>query len=106
MIRPDVAKWGQTINYHEFFFGLRRDKAGNFYGTVSLASQGDKNAPTNLPSRGPRDVTDVLLSLFLTKLTMPLPDNVSSNDTNFLPEFPYLALPWRGYDQGHGKVPQ
>jgi mono/diheme cytochrome c family protein len=54
------AKWGQTINYHEFFFGLRRDKAGNFYGTVSLESQGEKTAPTNLPTRGPRDLSDVL----------------------------------------------
>jgi mono/diheme cytochrome c family protein len=54
------AKWGQTINYHEFFFGLRRDKAGNFYGTISLQSQGEKAAPTNLPSRGPHDLTDIL----------------------------------------------
>lgn len=53
-------QWGQTINYHEFFFGLRRDKAGNFYGTISLESQGEKAAPTNLPTRGPRDLTDVL----------------------------------------------
>src|SRR3954464_10327506 len=54
------GKWGQSINYHEFFFGLRRDKAGNFYGTISLESQGEKAAPTNLPTRGPRDLTDVL----------------------------------------------
>jgi mono/diheme cytochrome c family protein len=54
------AKWGQTINYHEFFFGLRRDKAGNFYGTISLESLGDKTAPANLPTRGPRDISDVL----------------------------------------------
>ena len=54
------AKWGQTINYHEFFFGLRRDKAGNFYGTVSLESLGEKNAPTGLPTRGPFDPSEVL----------------------------------------------
>jgi mono/diheme cytochrome c family protein len=54
------AKWGQTINYHEFFFGLRRDKAGNFYGTLSLESLGEKDAAPNLPHRGPRDVSDVL----------------------------------------------
>src|SRR5581483_791613 len=34
------GKWGLTQNYHEFFFGLRRDKAGNFYGAVSLESTG------------------------------------------------------------------
>lgn len=54
------AKWGQTINYHEFFFGLRRDKAGNFYGVISLESQGEKGGPANLPTRGPLDLTDVL----------------------------------------------
>lgn len=35
--------WGLTHNYHEFFFGLRRDQAGNFYGAVSLDSSGEKN---------------------------------------------------------------
>jgi mono/diheme cytochrome c family protein len=54
------SKWGQTINYHEFFFGLRRDKAGNFYGTVSLESLGEKNGPTGLPTRGPHDISEVL----------------------------------------------
>jgi mono/diheme cytochrome c family protein len=54
------AKWGQTINYHEFFFGLRRDKAGNFYGTVSLESLGEKNGPTGLPTRGPHDISEVI----------------------------------------------
>lgn len=52
--------WGQTINYHEFFFGLRRDQEGNFYGALSLESQGEKSPATNLPTRGPRDVTDIL----------------------------------------------
>ncbi len=32
--------WGLTQNYHEFFFGLKRDAAGNFYGAVSLESTG------------------------------------------------------------------
>ena len=34
------GKWGITNNYHELFFGLRRDQAGNFYGAVSLESTG------------------------------------------------------------------
>ena len=54
------GKWGLESNYHQFFFGLRRDKAGNFYGSPSLESQGDKNAPTRLVTRGPRDISDVL----------------------------------------------
>jgi hypothetical protein len=49
------------------------------------------------------DVTDVLLSLLLTKLQAPVSDGVDHNDTTFLGEFPFLALPWQGFDQGHGK---
>ena len=53
-------QFGQGINYHEFFFGLRRDKAGNFYGAVSLESLGEKGAENTFPTRGPKDLTDVL----------------------------------------------
>ncbi len=49
------------------------------------------------------DVTDVLLSLLLTKLQIPISDGVDHNDATFLTEFPFLALPWQGLDQGHGK---
>ncbi len=49
------------------------------------------------------DVTDVLLSLVLTKLQVPISDGVDHNDATFLNEFPFLALPWQGFDQGHGK---
>ena len=54
------GQWGLESNYHAFFFGLRRDRAGNFYGSPSLESQGDKAAPSRLVTRGPRDVSDVL----------------------------------------------
>ncbi len=49
------------------------------------------------------DVTDITLSLFLAKLTKPVSDGVDYNDVNYLDEMPFLALPWRGFDQGHGK---
>jgi hypothetical protein len=49
------------------------------------------------------DVTDVLLSLLLTGLQVPISDGVDRNDATFLAEFPFLALPWQGFDQGHGK---
>ena len=54
------GQWGQGINYHEFFFGLRRDRAGNFYGAVSLESLGERGAENIFPTRGPKDLTDVL----------------------------------------------
>lgn len=49
------------------------------------------------------DVTDVLLSLILTKQLSGVADGVNNNDKVFLTETPWLALPWRGSDQGHGK---
>jgi hypothetical protein len=50
------------------------------------------------------DVTDVLLSLILTRKTSGVSDGVDFNDATYLGESPWLALPWRGSDQGHGKV--
>jgi hypothetical protein len=49
------------------------------------------------------DVTDVLLSVLLTKGMIPISDGVNHNDKPFLSTFPYLALPWEGFSQGHGK---
>jgi mono/diheme cytochrome c family protein len=47
--------WGQSNNYHEFFYGLRRDAAGNFYGAISLDSSGAKEPPGR--TRGVRNIT-------------------------------------------------
>jgi len=49
------------------------------------------------------DVTDVLLSLLLTKGQVTISDGVDRNDKPFLSQFPFLALPWQGFDEGHGK---
>jgi mono/diheme cytochrome c family protein len=59
------GQWGLAQNYHEFFFGLARDPAGNLYGSPSLdstvtANAAHKAAYPNLPYRGPRDFTHVL----------------------------------------------
>ena len=59
------AEWGITQNYHEFFYGLKRDRAGNFFGALSLGSTGSQNPaqkalfPT-LPYRGTRVLDNVL----------------------------------------------
>jgi hypothetical protein len=60
----------------------------------------------NSPNADQVDVTDALLTLILSKGTIPISDSVSANDKPYLTSFPYLALPWEGYSQGHGKVPQ
>ena len=53
-------RWGISNNYHEFFFGLRRDSAGNFYGVLSLTSGGDKLALAQSEVRGPLNTTPIL----------------------------------------------
>jgi hypothetical protein len=48
------------------------------------------------------DVTDVILSVFLTGGATPISDGVDYNDVDFLADFPFLAPPHAGYDGGHG----
>ncbi len=55
------------------------------------------------PNQEQADVTDVLLSVLLSKGTLPVSDGVDYNDKPYLATFPYLALPWEGFSQGHGK---
>lgn len=54
------------------------------------------------PNKEQADVSDVLVSLILSGLTLPLGDGVNSNDKNYLTEFPWLAAPHQGLFQGHG----
>jgi hypothetical protein len=72
---------------------------------VDLAT--DSSFPNGRPILGgtnkESDVTDVLLSLILTGKTSGVSDGVNNNDAVYLNESPWLALPWRGSDQGHGK---
>ena len=59
--------------------------------------------PGAKPNQEQADVTDVLLSVILAGAPTGISDNVNSNDKNFLAEFPFLALPWQGFNEGHGK---
>lgn len=54
------------------------------------------------PDQEQADVTDVLLSLILAGLQLPISDGVDYNDKPFLNEMPFLPLPHRGFDEGHG----
>jgi hypothetical protein len=73
---------------------------------VDLAT--DSGFPNGRPIFGgtnkEADVTDILLSLILTRKTSGVSDGVDFNDATYLDQTPWLALPWRGSDQGHGKA--
>ncbi|MBI4625584.1 MAG: c-type cytochrome [Verrucomicrobia bacterium] len=45
--------WGITGNYHEFAYGLRRDKEGNFVGSLGLDSGGEQEFRYVGLTRGP-----------------------------------------------------
>ncbi len=55
------------------------------------------------PNQEQADVTDVLLTVILAAGTLPVGDNVNHNDKDFLPEMPFLPLPWQGFSEGHGQ---
>jgi hypothetical protein len=86
--------------------------------SIPLSSTGDVlRVATNLDSKFPNgrsipgaaanqeqvDVTDAVLTLLLSGGALAIADGVNHNDTNFLTSFPWQALPWEGFSQGHGK---
>ena len=84
---------------------------------LNLATQfpNGRSIPGPVANAEQVDVTDVELSLLLGKpaalaLNGPngspplIQDGVDYNDKPFLTEFPWLALPWEGFSQGHGKT--
>ena len=48
------------------------------------------------------DVTDIILSFVLFETLNSVSDGVNYNDATYPGQFPYLALPWNSYNQGHG----
>jgi hypothetical protein len=49
------------------------------------------------------DVTDALASLFLAgNPAAGIGDAIGNNDANYRTSFPWLARPWRGFEEGHG----
>ena len=71
-------------------------------GTESAFPNGRPIPGGALPHQEQADVTDVLMTVILAGGALPLGDNVDYNDKPFLDEFPFLALPHRGFDEGHG----
>lgn len=56
------------------------------------------------PNKEQADVTDVLLSVLLSKGTVAVSDGAQSNDKPYQKQFPYLAVPHEGFQEGHGKA--
>jgi hypothetical protein len=54
------------------------------------------------PDQEQADVTDVLLSVILSGGALAISDGANYNDKPLLTQFPFLPLPHRGFDEGHG----
>jgi hypothetical protein len=49
------------------------------------------------------DVSDALIGLIVAGAPGAVGDGVNHNDKPYLTEFPWLALPWQGLNEGHGE---
>jgi hypothetical protein len=58
------------------------------------------------PNREQADVSDVLIGLIVAGSPGAVGDGVDHNDKNYLTEFPWLALPHQGLNEGHGATAQ
>lgn len=58
------------------------------------------------PNREQADVSDVLIGLIVAGAPGAVGDGVDHNDKNYLNEFPWLALPHQGLNEGHGATAQ
>jgi hypothetical protein len=54
------------------------------------------------PNQEQVDVSDVLIGLIVAGQPAAVGDGVNRNDKNYLGEFPWLALPHQGLNEGHG----
>jgi hypothetical protein len=58
--------------------------------------------PGKFPNAEQVDVSDALLTLIVSGGAIEIGDGVNHNDKDYLTEFPWLALPWQGLNEGHG----
>ncbi len=100
--RTDIL---DAINLRSLGFNIPLSATGDVLrvdlGTDSLFPNG-RQIPGAAPNKEQVNVTDALLTLVLTKNTIPISAGVTVNDRDYLTSFPYLALPWQGFSQGHG----
>ncbi|MBI2378266.1 MAG: DUF4331 domain-containing protein [Deltaproteobacteria bacterium] len=98
---------------HDRFDIVNAMNAGFPFTQIGDVLRVDMQSPSGFPNGRPipggaqanqeqADVTDVLLSVILAGGALTISDGVDYNDKDFLPDLPWLALPHRGFDEGHG----
>jgi Domain of unknown function (DUF4331) len=104
--RTDIL---DAINLKSLGYDIPLSATGD---VLRVATNVDSKFPNGrqIPGAGPNqeqvDVTDAILTLLVSGGAIAVSDGVNHNDKNFLTSFPWQALPWEGFSQGHGKVAQ
>jgi hypothetical protein len=92
-----------TPGAHNFGLNVTGDVLRVDLGIASQFPNGRMIGGGAAPNQDQVDVTDVELSLLLTGNVSGISDGVNSNDKTYLTQMPFLASPWEGARQGHGK---
>jgi hypothetical protein len=92
-----------TTGAHNFGLSVTGDVLRVDLGVPSQFPNGRMIGGGASPNKDQVDVTDVELSLLLTGKVSGISDGVNSNDKPYLTQMPFLASPWEGAQQGHGK---
>jgi uncharacterized protein DUF4331 len=113
---PDSAKFNRldiinvinlkdipTPGAHNFGLNVTGDVLRVDMGVPSQFPNGRMIGGGSSPNKDQADVTDILLSLLITGNLTGVSDGVNSNDKPYLTQMPFLASPWEGATQGHGK---
>ena len=87
---------------HSFGLGVTGDVLRVDMATDSGFPNGRPLVGGAQPHMEQADVTDVLLSVILAGGALTVADGVDYNDKPFLAEMPFLPVPHRGFDEGHG----
>jgi hypothetical protein len=74
--------------------------------TDSQFPNGRRLTGGSAPNKEQVDVSDVLITVIVSGGAIPVGDGVNSNDKDYLTEFPFLALPHQGLNEGHGATAQ
>ena len=92
-----------TAGAHNFGLNVTGDVLRVDLGVPSQFPNGRMIGGGSSPNKDQVDVTDVELSLLLTGKLSGISDGVNANDKPYLTQMPFLASPWEGAQQGHGK---
>ncbi len=99
---PEDAASCQVVNHVPIEAGKTGDVLRLDIATDSRFPNGRSIPGGSMPNREQADVSAVLIGLIVAGAPGAVDDSVSGNDKDYLTEFPWLAAPHQGVNEGHG----